>query len=311
MTTHHHDHVHGHHHHHAAAGKTLAVALFITLFFAVLEVIGGLISDSLALMGDAGHMFSDSASLGLAAFAAWLAKKPPSHRHSYGMLRAEVVAALINSLFMLLIVAGIVISAIERFQHIREVDGQVVMWIAAAGLVVNIVVAFLLMRGEQTLNVRGALLHVMGDLLGSVAALTSGVVIYFWSTYIIDPILSLLICVLILGSTLNLLREVLNVIMEGVPLHLDLEKVGNAMAARSHVQSVHDLHIWTLASGRIALSAHIVIADFDVWNETLNDITQYLHDEFDIDHATLQPEIAISKVEITLDEVERQLTANK
>ena len=297
-------------HHHTAAGKTLVAALSITFLFAFLEVVGGFISDSLALLGDAGHMFSDAAALGLAAFAAWLAKKPPSSRHSYGMLRAEVVAALVNSVFMLAVVTNIVIAAIGRVQNPHAVNGEVVIWIATTGLLVNVFVAWLLMRGEQTLNVRGALLHVLGDLLGSVAALVSGIVIYFWSWTIIDPILSILICLLILGSTLRLLREVLNVIMEGVPLHLDLEKVGRAMAARENVCSVHDLHIWTLASGKVALSAHVVIGDLNQWREILQDVSQFLHDEFDIDHATLQPETAFRQVVISLEEVEKQLTSN-
>ena len=167
------------------------------------------------------------------------------------------------------------------------------------------------MRGEQTLNVRGALLHVIGDLLGSVAALASGLVIYFWQWNLIDPLLSLLICLLILGSTFNLLREVLNVIMEGVPLHLDLEKVGRTMAARENVYSVHDLHIWTLASGRVALSAHIVIGDFGQWQDILKDTTQILHDDFEIDHVTLQPEASFGQVAITLQEVEKQLKSNE
>lgn len=311
MTAHnHHAHEHGHHHHHTAAGKTLVAALSITFLFAILEAVGGFISDSLALLGDAGHMFSDAAALGLAAFAAWLAKKPPSSRHSYGMLRAEVVAALVNSVFMLVVVTNIVIAAVGRVQNPHAVDGEIVIWIATAGLIVNIFVAWLLMRGEQTLNVRGALLHVMGDMLGSVAALASGIAIYFWSWNIIDPILSLLICLLILFSTLRLLREVLNVIMEGVPLHLDLEEVGRSMAARENVHSVHDLHIWTLASGKVALSAHVVIADINRWSEILQDVLQFLHEEFDIDHVTLQPETTTGQVSISLREIEKQLTSN-
>lgn len=306
---HHHDHGHHHHHHHAAAGKTLVAALFITLLFAILEAIGGWISGSLALLGDAGHMFSDAAALGLAAFAAWIAQRPPSSRHSYGMLRAEVIAALINGVFMLFIVVSIVIAAIDRFQDPQDIDALIVIWVAAAGFFVNIFVAWLLMRGEQNMNVRGALLHVFGDLLGSLAALISGVVIYFTGWTMVDPLLSVLICLLILLSTMRLLREVVNVIMEGVPLHIDMEEVGLAMAGIEGVVSVHDLHIWTLASGHDALSAHIVVQDINNWHRTLGELRVLLHDKFDIDHVTLQPEQPGEET-ISLDEVRRQLSGN-
>ncbi|MDH5546310.1 MAG: cation diffusion facilitator family transporter [Gammaproteobacteria bacterium] len=306
MTTHDHAHEHGHHHHHhhAATGNTLVAALSITFIFAFAELIGGWVSGSLALLGDAGHMFSDAAALGLAAFAAWIARRPPSSRHSYGMVRAEVLAALVNGLFMLAIVAGIINEAIDRLQKPTEVDGMLVIWIAFAGLIVNILVAYMLMRGEQSLNVRGALLHVMGDLLGSVAALISGVVIVNFGWNIIDPLLSIFICLLILISTFHLLREVTNVIMEGVPLHIDFEQVGKRLAGQAGVFSVHDLHIWTLASGKVALSAHIVVRDFESWSEVLGRLQSFLHDEFEIDHVTLQPETSV--VEIPVSKIQKQ-----
>jgi cobalt-zinc-cadmium efflux system protein len=291
MTDHHshHGHAHGHHHHNSS-GRVLVIALFLTLGFAFVEAIFGWLANSLALMGDAGHMASDSAALGLAAFAAWLATRPPSSRHTYGLVRAEAVAALFNGLFMLVVVASIVWAAIGRFQQPEQVEGGTVILVAFIGLVINIVVAWVLSRGEQNLNTRGALLHVMGDLLGSVAALISGVLIYYWGWHWTDPLLSLLICILILASTLRLLREVLRVMMEGVPLHINSKKVGELMAAQSEVQSVHDLHIWTLASGQQALSAHVVIADMQAWPRVLRAQQQLLNDEFHIEHITLQPE---------------------
>jgi cobalt-zinc-cadmium efflux system protein len=290
---HHHGHAHAHDgHHHQGASRPLSAALVLTLSFALVEAVGGWWAGSLALLGDAGHMFSDATALGLSALAAWFSKRPPSARHSYGLLRAEILAALANGLLMLVVVVSIVVEAIERLQAPAPVAGLTVMAVAAAGLVVNLVVLAVLSRGEATLNVRGALLHVMGDLLGSVAALLAGAVVYYTGWLPIDPILSLLICALILYSTARLLREALHVLMEGVPLGLDLTLVGNGMAQTPGVVSVHDLHIWTLSSGTSALSAHVVLEDLSRWTEVLEDMREMLHERFGIEHVTLQPELA-------------------
>jgi cobalt-zinc-cadmium efflux system protein len=281
-----------HHHHHAHGdGKTLIWGFALTLGFAVVEGVSGWWAGSLALFGDAGHMISDATALGFAALAARVAKQPPSARHSYGLGRAEVVAAVVNSLLMVGVVMAIAIAAIQRLRAPTPVAGETVMGVAFAGLLVNIGVAWILSRGEHTLNTRAALMHVMGDLLGSLAALSAGAVIYFTGWTPIDPILSLFICALILFSALRLLREALHVIMEGVPLNLDLREVGHAMAATPGVISVHDLHIWTLSSGQAVLSAHIVIPDMTRWEDTLAALRELIHDRFDIEHVTLQPEL--------------------
>lgn len=281
---------HAPHHHRPPADRALVTGLAVTISFALVEAIGGWWSGSLALLGDAGHMVTDATALGLAAFAAWVARQPPSSRHSYGLVRAEVVAALINSLFMLIIVATIAYHAIERLRHPHDVAGGAVMVIALIGLLVNLYVAKILHGSEQTLNTRAALLHVMGDLLGSVAALLAGAIIYFTGWTPIDPLLSLLISGLILWSSMRLLRDVLHVIMEGVPPYIDLPEVGHAMAAVEDVDSVHDLHIWTLSSGMVALSAHIVIDDMRQWEETLTRLKTLLRERYAIEHITLQPE---------------------
>lgn len=278
----------GQHRHPAAYG--LYAALALTLAFAILEAAGGLWSGSLALLGDAGHMFSDSVALALAAFAAWVARRPPSARHSYGFARAEVIAALVNGLLMLAVVIGITVEAIARLQTPRPISGVAVMAIAAAGLVVNILVLSILSRGAGDINTRGALLHVFGDLLGSIAALIAGAVIVFTGWVPIDALLSLLICALILFSTLRLLREALQVLMEGVPLHIDLNDVGRNLAALPGVVSVHDLHIWTPASGTPALSAHVVVDDLGTWMQTLAALRALLTARYGIEHVTLQPE---------------------
>lgn len=281
----------GSHHNHRSTSRTLLWALLITLSFAIVEAIGGWIANSLALMGDAGHMLTDAAALGLAAFAAWLAKRPPSQRHSYGMARAEVLAALLNGLFMLAIVAGICYAAIGRLNNPGySVDPGMVMIIASIGLVVNLIVAWVLHQGEQNINTRGAMLHVMGDLLGSVAALLAGIIIYFTDWHVVDPILSLLICTLILYSSIRLLKEAVHIIMEGVPHNLDLDEVGAAMASAEGVASVHDLHVWTVASGTVAMSAHVVVHDIQNWQPVLTNLQAVLHQRFNIDHTTIQPE---------------------
>lgn len=281
-----------HHHHHTHSdGKTLIWGFALTAGFAVVEGVSGWWAGSLALFGDAGHMISDATALGFAALAARVAKQPPSARHSYGLGRAEVVAAIVNSLLMVAVVVAIAIAAILRLRTPTPVAGETVMGVALAGLLINIGVAWILSRGEHTLNTRAALMHVMGDLLGSLAALSAGAVIYFTGWTPIDPILSLFICALILFSALRLLREALHVIMEGVPLNLDLREVGQAMAATPGVTSVHDLHIWTLSSGQVVLSAHIVIPDITRWEDTLATLRELIHQRFDIEHVTLQPEL--------------------
>jgi cobalt-zinc-cadmium efflux system protein len=283
---------HDHAHTHAApqAGGVLVWALVATLGFALVEAVAGWWSGSLALLGDAGHMATDSASLGLAALAAWLARRPPSARHSYGFGRAEIVAAFVNAVFMLAVIAALTAAAVQRLLQPQRVAGEAVTAVALVGLVVNVLVAWLLSRGEKTMNTRGALLHVLGDLLGSIAALLSGIVIVFTGWMPIDALLSLAICALILVSSMRLLRDALHALMEGTPLHLSYEDVGRAIAGQRGVHSVHDLHIWTLSSHRIALSAHVVVEDLSQWRSVLRGIAQELEHRFAISHITLQPE---------------------
>jgi cobalt-zinc-cadmium efflux system protein len=293
-------HLHDHHHHHAPDGRprALVAGFVLTVTLAVVEAAGGWWASSLALLSDAGHMVSDATALGLAAFAARIAAQPPSARHSYGLLRAEVVAALFNGVLMLAVVAGISLQAIDRLRAPQPVDGGTVIAIAAAGLAINLVVLRLLHGGRSDLNVRAAAVHVMGDLLGSVAALASGLVVYTTGWTAADPLLSFLICALILLSSLRLLRDVLHVLMEGVPRHLDLPQVGQAMAAVPGVREVHDLHIWTVSSGMVALSAHVVIQDMARWEGVLERLRRLLNERYAIEHVTLQPEPAARAVRV-------------
>ncbi|MEI7430094.1 MAG: cation diffusion facilitator family transporter [Betaproteobacteria bacterium] len=294
------DHAHSGHHHHghkssADAGQRLIWALLLTLCFALVEVLAGFWSGSLALLGDAGHMVTDSASLGLAAIAAWLAKRPPSRHHSYGLGRVETLAALLNVLFMVVVVVAISVAAVRRFLDPVPISGGTVTLVAVFGLFINVGVAWLLMHGEQTMNTRGALLHVLGDLLGSVAALVAGAVIWWTGWTPIDALLSLFICLLVLVSSLRLLRDVLRALLEGVPAHLSFDEIGQALAAVRGVKSVHDLHIWTLSSDRVALSAHLVIESFEQWPEVL-DAARHVLLHQGISHVTLQPESSVHAV---------------
>jgi cobalt-zinc-cadmium efflux system protein len=278
------------HEHHHGEGRALRLALALTLGFAFVEALGGWWAGSLALMSDAGHMLSDAVALALALFASWLVLYPSSERHSFGLVRAEVIAALVNGLLMLAVITAIAVEAVRRLQAPQPVAGGTVTLIAFLGLLVNMASAFVLSHGGASLNVRAALLHVLGDMLGSVAALVAGAVIFYTGWTPIDPLLSLAVCALILVSAYRLLKEALHVLMEGVPSHVDINLVGETLLSLEGVSSVHELHVWTLASGRVSLSAHLVVADLNAWPGLLVQARRMLHDRFDIEHVTLQPE---------------------
>jgi cobalt-zinc-cadmium efflux system protein len=282
---------HGPGHRHGALPGVLGVALALTLGYAGVELVAGLAFGSLALVSDAGHMFSDALALGLAWFAAWVAARPPGARHSYGLARAEVVAAFVNGLALLLVVVLIAVESISRLLHPADVQGLGVMIVAFIGLLLNLAVMLILSRGERDLNLRAAMLHVTSDLIGSVAALAAGAVIYFTGWKPIDPILSLVIALLILASTISLLREALHVLMEGVPRSVKLEEVGRLIAGIDGVRSVHDLHIWNISLGRMALSAHVDIAELSSWPSVLEQARQLLQQRYGVGHVTLQPEV--------------------
>jgi len=304
-----HDHTHALDNHRPDSQRLLTLAVGLTLSYAGVEAVGGWLSGSLALLGDAGHMLTDSTALGLAALAAWMARRPPSPRHSYGLGRMETLAALSNALLMVALVTAISAAAVGRLLDPPPVRGGIVTWVALIGLFVNIAAAWLLMGGRGNVNVRAALLHVMGDLLGSVAALVSGVVILYTGWAPIDPILSLFIVLLILVSSLRLLREVVHTLLEGVPLHLSLEEVGRAMAGVEGVIEVHDLHIWSLSGESTALSAHIVLQRIDGWEPVLWRLRNLLAHSFDIEHATLQPEPVETIVRIRNRDKKRDVEA--
>lgn len=282
---------HSHPHTHAPEpGRALRAAAALTIGFAAVEAAGGWWTGSLALLSDAGHMLTDGAALGLGALAAWVARRPPSARHSYGLGRAEVIAALINALAMLVIVALLGYEAFLRFQAPGTVKGGAAALIACAGLALNLLILRRLAPHGHDMNARAARLHVIGDALGSLAALVSGLVIAAGGWMAVDPIASLLICGLIAMSGLRLTRESLHALMEGVPGGLSVDEIGREMASVEGVLSVHDLHVWMLSGSRTALSAHVVVGSMGHWERTLPALQQRLQERFGIDHVTLQPE---------------------
>ena len=270
----------------------MILALAVTVGYGLVEFFAGAAFHSLALMSDAGHMLADALALGLAAFASWVGSRPAGSRHSYGFARAEVVAAFVNGLALLLIVVVIAVESISRLLNPQPVTGLGVMVVAIFGLLANLFVAFLISRGERNLNTRAALIHVIGDLIGSVAAITAGAVIYYTGWQPIDALLSLVIALLILGSTVRLLLDALHVLMEGVPAGLRIEEIGNSIGALTGVNAVHDLHVWNISSGQVALSAHVGLDNLDNWAPLLESARQMLQTRFGIAHVTLQPEPA-------------------
>lgn len=269
----------------------LGIALAITFSFAIVEAIAGYLAGSLALLSDAAHMVTDAAALGLALFAQIISRRPPSARHSFGFGRAEALAAFVNAIAMLVLVAWIFGEAITRFYTPHIVDGMTVTIVAAIGLVMNVIVVAILSRDKKSVNTRAALVHVMGDLLGSIAALVSGVVIYFSGWMEIDAWLSILVALLILKSTFAILKESYHFLMEGVPLSIDYIAVGKDLHAVKGVRAVHDLHVWEMSPNQPALIGHIEVDSLRQWPALMRRINAMLLELHGIDHVTLQPEL--------------------
>ena len=269
----------------------LLAALLLTFLFAGIEAFAGFWANSLALISDAGHMVTDASALALALLAQIIAKRPPSIKNSFGFGRAESLAAFVNCLAMLILIIWIGIEAISRFNDPHQVQGQAVMVVAVIGLVINLIVAWILSKDKKSVNTKAALVHVMGDLLGSLAALIAGVVIHFTGWMQIDPILSLFVCVLLLRSTIDVLKESYHFLMEGVPHHINYVQVGKDLQAVDGVLAVHDLHVWEMSPGHPALIGHVEVRDLQDWPITMEKINKMLLEKHEIDHVTLQPEM--------------------
>ncbi len=274
----------------SSGSRPLAIAVGLTGGYALIELAGGLWSGSLALLADAGHMATDSAALLFALAANIIARRPVSDRHSFGLARIEVVAAFVNALAMLGVVGWIFFEAFDRIGTPVPIKGGAVFGIASVGLAINIAVAWALSRDRENVNTRAALIHVMGDLLGSVAAILAGVVIFFGGPLVVDPLLSMLVGGLILRSTVGVLRETTLVLLDSVPRGVDYQKVGKTLAEVPGIVHVHDLHVWAMVPGRSALSAHVLVDDFERWPVILHLVRFLMRRDFGIDHITLQPE---------------------
>ena len=273
-----------------SSSRPLVIAVALTLSYAVVELVGGLWSGSLALLADCGHLVTDAGALLFSLAANKVAQRPVSERHSFGLARAEVIAAFVNSLALLAVVAWLVIEGIERIRNPVRVNGAAVFAIATVGLSVNLVVAWVLSRHRDNLNMRAALLHVLGDLLGSVAALVAGAVIYFTGYTVVDPLLSMLVSGLILRSTVGVIKESTLVLLDSVPSGVEFQQVGRTLARIEGVQSIHDLHVWSMVPGRNAVSAHLLVDRIELWPQILREARLVMARDFGIDHVTLQPE---------------------
>ena len=289
-----HNHTHGHTHDGTPGQqnqKRLAIVLVLVTLYMVAEVVGGLITNSLALLADAGHMLSDAGALALSLFAIWIARRPPTPQHTYGYYRTEILAALINGGTLIAISFYIFYEAYHRIGEPPHVQGALMMGIAMGGLLINLLGLWILSGGrDESLNVRGAWLHVLTDALGSVGAITAGALIWAFDWNWVDPVVSVLIGLLVIFSSWNLLKETVSVLMEGAPGHIDVDKVRETIRAVPGVLDVHDLHVWTITSGMVSLSAHVVVKEGQYEQEMLTAIREPLHEQYGIDHATIQLE---------------------
>ena len=274
--------------------KRVTIALVLTGAFMVVEVIGGIISGSLALLADAGHMLTDTMALALAAAAFHVSKRPAGGNLTYGYQRFQILAAFVNGLSLLLVVGWIFYEAVQRFVTPREILGETMLTVAAAGLVINIISFAVLHSGDQeNLNIRGAALHVAGDLLGSVAAIVAAVVIIYTGWTLIDPILSIAVAFLILRSAWVLVKRSAHVLLEGAPDWLDVADLRDQIAAKvPGVEGIHHVHVWGLTPQQLMLTMHLQLAeDAPSQSAVVRGVKEYLRDEYGIDHSTIEVEI--------------------
>ena len=276
----------------------LRVSLAVTAVYIVLLVIAGIRAHSLALLSEAGHNLADFVALLLSLLAVYLHSRPPSATHTYGYHRAGVLAALVNSATLVAVSFLIFYEAVRRIQHPQPVQAHLMMWVAAAGVVMNGAIAFMLYRTDRDVNVRSALVHEIGDTLSTAAVIAGGWAILATGQYWIDPALSFGIGALILWSSFGIMRETLNILLEGTPRGMKLDRVAAAICEIDGVNDVHDLHVWNLGSETSALSCHISIADIppSVSERILRDVKERLHHDFRIDHTTIQFENVVCEV---------------
>jgi cobalt-zinc-cadmium efflux system protein len=271
--------------------RRLVLALSITGSWFLVELIGGLYANSLALLADAAHMLTDLAALGLSLFAMKISARPATDSKTYGYLRAEILAALANGIFLILIAGYIFYESYQRLRDPEEVKSTAMLVVAATGLLANVVTAGLLYRSRhENLNLRGAFLHVLGDTLGSVGAIIAGILMMFRQWYLADPIVSTIVGALVLYSSWELVSESVEVLLEGTPRHLNISNILNDLGALGGVTSVHDLHVWSIASDMTAMSCHIVVKPEEDAGSVLGASNRLMREKYGIEHTTIQIE---------------------
>jgi cobalt-zinc-cadmium efflux system protein len=285
-----HDHGLGHLHTGDASVRSLRIALVLTAILLVVEVIGGFLSNSIALLADAGHMLTDVAALALALFVAWFSKQPETPRKTYGYLRWEILAAFLNGATLLLISAWILWEAVSRLRAPEQIKGGLMLVVAGAGLIVNLVAARVLVSSSShNMNTRGAYLHVLGDLLASVGTVAAAILIRYTGWLMADPVASIFTTVLIMSGAWRLVRESVDILLESTPAHIPLPAVRGQLEAIPGVESVHDLHVWAVTPAVVAMSAHCIVR----LPEQHQHVLEHVHDAmrlFGIDHVTIQLE---------------------
>ena len=291
----------GHHHRHSpgegrpgqgpATLRALRIAFSLTSVFLVIEFLGGLYTGSLALIADSGHMLVDAAALGLSLFAIWCAGRPATASKTYGYHRAEILAALLNGATLVVVSLGILYEAYHRLLNPQEVKSGWMLLIASVGLAVNLASAYFL-HGSQSasLNVRGAFLHVVGDALSSIGAIVAGILMAYKQWYLADPLASIVVAALILYNAWRLVRDSVNILLEATPVHIDLADVREELCRVEGVESIHDLHVWTLTSGFYAMSCHAVLSGGQGGHRILEKLSAIVRDRFQIEHSTIQLE---------------------
>jgi cobalt-zinc-cadmium efflux system protein len=285
---------HAHHHHHdagqASFGRAFAVGICLNLAFVAVETVFGFTANSMALISDAGHNLSDVLGLVVAWAGAIMARRAASPRFTYGFKKAPILAALFNSLFLLVAVGAIGAEAVRRLFHPAPTSGQTVMIVAAAGILVNGITALLFSRGHHDLNIRAAFVHMAADVLVSLAVVFAGLVILWTHQQWVDPVMSIAVAVVILWGSIGLLKESVWMSLAGVPSTIDLDRVEAALAGLDGVDAIHDLHIWPLSTTETALTAHMVTAQADYPDALLESARAVLHEQFRIEHCTIQVE---------------------
>ncbi len=286
----HEGHVHG-----PTSGRKLWISLAVTLLFCAGEAFAGVISHSLALLSDAGHNLSDALALGLAAYAVYAMQKPASGNHTYGYYRVSTLTALFNASTLVVIALLIGVEAVSRFRHPEPVGGNLMIWVALVAVLMNTLIAVALSGdAKKSLNSKAAFIHMAGDALSSFAVVVAGIVVHYTRWPYADPSVSILIALFILWSAFGIVKETTDVLMEKAPKELDLEKIARTITSVAPICGIHDLHVWTVGEGKILLSCHVALPDgcsLDECSGIIDEVCKKLHEQYEIGHATIQPEV--------------------